>query len=107
LSDQGSGTGRLISMDRCQYNPMPDPQAHCTAVLFAHTVFPKQTSRLLRPRNPHNGPATDRPVPARGAGGRAYLPNAADSPSPHPLPTIVQKTGKRQTRRRLGAARPP
>jgi hypothetical protein len=41
-----------------------------------------------------------------GAGGTRYLPDTADSPSPHPLLRITQKTGKRQSRGRWDATRP-
>ena len=87
-------------MDRYRYNSMPDPLEHCAAVLPAHTVFPQQTSWSIRPRNPHNGPATDRPVSVGWPRGARYLSDATDSPSPHPSPRITQQTGKRQSRRR-------
>ena len=47
---------------------MPDLLARRNAVLPAYTVFPQQTLWSVRLRNPHNGPATYRPVwPYRGA----------------------------------------
>ena len=82
LPDQGFVTGRQSSMVCGRQNPMADLLAHRAAVQPAHTVFPKQTSWSLGPRNPRKRPATDRPVSCVAWRGARYLPDATDWPSP-------------------------